>query len=156
MAGRESASLRNWRRQAVRRIAGVRRSTMAFIARLPEPEIRRARTQDRWSVKDVNHEKAPFDDRRVRRALSLALDRYRAAAALSRIAFVREVAGVQVPGSAFANPPADERRLLDDKAHYIYTLQWRRIVPHSAQVRGWTITPSHYLNNQLDTVWLAK
>jgi hypothetical protein len=22
--------------------------------------------------------------------------------------------------------------------------------------RGWTITPSHYLNNQLDTVWLAE
>jgi hypothetical protein len=22
-------------------------------------------------------------------------------------------------------------------------------------VRGWTITPSHYLNSQLDTVWLA-
>jgi peptide/nickel transport system substrate-binding protein len=50
---------------------------------------------------------------------------------------------------------AFERRLLDEEAHYIYTLQWHRIVPHSARVRGWTITPSHYLNNQLDTVWLA-
>jgi peptide/nickel transport system substrate-binding protein len=29
-------------------------------------------------------------------------------------------------------------------------------VPHSAKVRGWTITPSHYLNQQLDTVWLAE
>jgi threonine dehydrogenase-like Zn-dependent dehydrogenase len=27
---------------------------------------------------------------------------------------------------------------------------------HSARVRGWTITPSHFLNNQLDTVWLAE
>jgi peptide/nickel transport system substrate-binding protein len=50
---------------------------------------------------------------------------------------------------------AFERRLLDEEAHYIYTLQWHRIVPHSSRVRGWTITPSHYLNNQLDTVWLA-
>jgi peptide/nickel transport system substrate-binding protein len=247
----------------------------------------------------MNHEKAPFDDRRVRRALSLALDRYRAAAALPRIAIVREVAGVQVPGSLFASSPAElaklagywrdirksraearrllaeagvrdgfsfglknrnipmpyehigtwlvdqwrqinlnvrqdiqesgvyfndlrtgnfevgvdfqcgyvvdpdldlhkfqsrhrshanysrysdpvlddlyvlqsrtvepeqrrrwirafEKRLLDEEAHYIYTLQWYRIVPHSARVRGWTITPSHYLNNQLDTVWLAE
>jgi len=49
-----------------------------------------------------------------------------------------------------------EKRLLDDEAHYIYTLQWHRIVPHSARVRGWMITPSHFLNNQLDTVWLTE
>ena len=34
--------------------------------------------------------------------------------------------------------------------------QWHRIVPHLAKVKGWTITPSHYLNNQLDTVWLSE
>ena len=55
----------------------------------------------------INHEKKPFDDRRVRRALSLALDRYQAASALSKIAIVRDVAGVQVPGSPFATPPAE-------------------------------------------------
>jgi peptide/nickel transport system substrate-binding protein len=246
----------------------------------------------------INHEKKPFHDRRVRRALSLALDRHRAAETLSKTAIVREVAGVQVPGTPFATPPAElvklagygrdirkaraearrlltdagvgagfaftlknrnvpmpyqhigawlvdewrriglnvhrntqdsgpyfkdlragnfevsvdfqcgyvvnpdldlykfqsrqrsdanygrytdpvlddlyvlqsrtvdpdqrrryirmlEKHLLDDEAHYIYTLQWHRIVPHSVRVRGWTITPSHYLNNQLDTVWLA-
>ena len=247
----------------------------------------------------INHEKEPFSDRRVRRALSLALDRHAVAGALSRTAIVREVAGVQVPGSPLATPPAElmklagyrrdiresraaarrllaeagipegfsvvlknrdismpyqhigtwlvdqwlqiglkvhheiedsaqyfkdlrtgnfelstdfqcgyvvdpdldlykfqssgrsdanygrytdpelddlyvrqsrtvdpeqrrrfiqafEKRLLDEEAHYIYTLQWHRIVPHSSRVRGWTITPSHYLNNQLDTVWLAE
>ena len=247
----------------------------------------------------INHDKEPFHDPAVRRALSLALDRYRAASALSQTAIVREVAGVQVPGSLFATPPRElmklagylrdiresrsearrllakagvpdgfafvlknrnvpmpyehigrwlvdewrqiglkvgheildsgqyfkdlrtgnfelstdfqcgyvvdpdldlykfqsrgrsdsnygrytdpvlddlyvrqsrtvdpaqrqrnirafERRLLDEQAHYIYTLQWHRIVPHSSRVRGWTITPSHYLNNQLDTVWLAE
>jgi peptide/nickel transport system substrate-binding protein len=51
---------------------------------------------------------------------------------------------------------AFERRLLDEEAHYIHTLQWHRIVTHSSRVRDWTITPSHYLNNQLDTVWLAE
>ena len=49
-----------------------------------------------------------------------------------------------------------EKRLLDDEAHYLITLQWHRIIPHSARVKGWTITPSHYLNQQLDTVWLAE
>ena len=49
-----------------------------------------------------------------------------------------------------------EKRLLDDEAHYLYTFQWHRIVAHHARVRGWTITPSHFLNNQLDTVWLAE
>jgi len=38
----------------------------------------------------------------------------------------------------------------------LYTFKWHRLVPHNARVRGWTITPSHFLNNQLDTVWLAE
>ena len=49
-----------------------------------------------------------------------------------------------------------EKRLLDEEAHYLMTLQWHRIIPHSAKVKGWTITPSHYLNNTLDTVWLEQ
>jgi peptide/nickel transport system substrate-binding protein len=49
-----------------------------------------------------------------------------------------------------------EKRLLDDEAHVAYTIQWNRIIPHNSKVKGWTITPSHYLNNQLDTVWLAE
>jgi peptide/nickel transport system substrate-binding protein len=245
----------------------------------------------------MHHEKKPFDDKRVRRALSLALDRYQGSQALSKIAIVREVAGIQVPGTPYATPPAEleklagygrdinkaraearrllkeagvldgfsftfknrgipmpyeplgvwlidqwrqiglnvkqeiieasayhpllkrgdfevamdfqcgfivepdldlarfvstsdanygkhkdvviddlfqrqarttdveerkklvralEKRLLDEEVHVFYTLQWHRIIPHSAKVKGWTITPSHYLNNQLDTVWLAE
>ena len=49
-----------------------------------------------------------------------------------------------------------EKRLLDEEVHILYTLQWHRIIPHNSKVKGWTITPSHYLNNQLDTVWLAE
>jgi peptide/nickel transport system substrate-binding protein len=244
----------------------------------------------------MNQNKKPFDDRRVRRALSLALDRYEGSRALSRIALVKEVAGIQVPGTPWATPPAEleklagyghdinaaraearrllkeagaetlsftllnravpqpyepvgiwlidqwrqvglnvkqstletaawlqaqkdgnfevstnapcnsivepdmdlhwflttspvnfskhkdtvmdelyqkqsraldpeerrrylrafEKRLYDDEVHYIMTFQWHRIVPHLSKVRGWQITPSHYLNNQLDTVWLGE
>ncbi len=244
----------------------------------------------------MNHGKKPFDDKRVRRALSLALDRYQGSQALSKIAIVKEVGGVIVPGTPYATPPEEleklagyghdikknreeakrllkeagvpdgfaftfknrgipmpyepvgvwlidqwrqiglnvkqevieaatyysvlkrgdfdvtmdfqcgfivepdldlvrfistsdanygrhkdvviddlyhrqaqatdpeerkkiirafEKRLLDEEAHVIYTLQWHRIIAHSAKVKGWTITPSHYLNNQLDTVWLS-
>ncbi len=247
----------------------------------------------------INHEKKPFDDKRVRRALTLALDRYQGSQALSKIAIVKEVAGVMVPGTPLATPSAEleklagygrdigksraeakrllreagvpdgfsftftnrgvpmpyepvaiwlidqwrqiglnvtqqvlesakyfedirggnyqvgidfqcgyivepdldlykfqskeishanygrytdkvldelyekqsrafdpeerkkhirefEKRLLDEEAHYLATLQWHRIVPHHAKVKGWTITPSHYLNQQLDRVWLAE
>jgi len=48
-----------------------------------------------------------------------------------------------------------EKRLLDYETHYIPTLQYHRIIPHSAKVRGWTITTSHCIKQQLDTVWLA-
>ena len=222
----------------------------------------------------MHHDKKPFDDKRVRRALSLALDRYEGSAALSKITLVKDVAGIQVPGTPYATPPAEleklagygrdinknrgiphpyepigiwlidqwrqigvtvkmemieasayhpmlkrgdfevamdfqcgfivepdldlprfitksdanfgrhkdtiiddlfqkqaratdleerkkylrafEKRLLDEEAHVIYTIQWHRIIPHSAKVKGWTITPSHYLNNQLDVVWLGE
>src|SRR4029434_10058787 len=46
-----------------------------------------------------------------RKALTLALDRYEGSKALSRIAIVRDVAGVQVPGTPYATPPAELEKL---------------------------------------------
>ena len=60
------------------------------------------------------------------------------------------------PEESKRNIRAFEKRLLDEETHVIYTLQWNRIMPHSSRVKGFTITPSHYLNNQLDTVWLTE
>jgi peptide/nickel transport system substrate-binding protein len=243
-----------------------------------------------------NEQKKPYDDKRVRRALTLALDRHEGSKALSKIALIKEVAGIQVPGTPWATPPAEleklagygrdinaaraearrllkeagaenlsftllnravpqpyepfgiwvidqwrqigitvkhnpvetsswfgalrsgdfevavtapcnsivepdmdihwflttspvnygkhkdtvmddlysrqsrtvdpeerrrllrqfEKRLYDDEVHFIMGFQWHRIVPHNSKVRGWTIMPSHFLNQQLDTVWLAE
>ena len=49
-----------------------------------------------------------------------------------------------------------EKRVLDDQVHSIYLLWWQRIVPHRSYVKGWKISPSHYLNQDLATVWLDK
>ncbi len=48
-----------------------------------------------------------------------------------------------------------EKRVIDEEVHYIVTLWWNRTVPHNARLRGWKVSPSHYLNQDLTNVWLA-
>jgi peptide/nickel transport system substrate-binding protein len=49
-----------------------------------------------------------------------------------------------------------EKRVLDGQAHEIFLLWWYRTVPYRSYVKGWKISPSHYLNQDLATVWLDK
>jgi hypothetical protein len=75
MATRGSKSLASWRRDAVRRIRAVRRTTLAFVRGLPEREILRPRTLDRWSVKDTLGHLMSCDEETVRRFRLIARGR---------------------------------------------------------------------------------
>ncbi|MBI3912623.1 MAG: ABC transporter substrate-binding protein [Chloroflexi bacterium] len=48
-----------------------------------------------------------------------------------------------------------EKRVLDEQAYQFHILWWQRIIPHLTQVRGWKITPNHYINQDLRDIWLA-
>jgi peptide/nickel transport system substrate-binding protein len=49
-----------------------------------------------------------------------------------------------------------EKRALDEQANGFITLWWNRIIPHRSYVKGWKISPSHYLNQDLSGVWIEK
>jgi peptide/nickel transport system substrate-binding protein len=49
-----------------------------------------------------------------------------------------------------------EKLVLDTEAHEMFLLWRYRIVPYRSYVKGWKISPSHYVNQDLATIWLDK
>jgi peptide/nickel transport system substrate-binding protein len=49
-----------------------------------------------------------------------------------------------------------ETYTVDTQAHTLMILWWYRIVPYRSYVKGWKISPSHFINQDLATVWLDK
>ena len=49
-----------------------------------------------------------------------------------------------------------EKRVLDTEAHEAFLLWRYRIVPYRSYVKGFKISPSHYVNQDLATIWLDK
>lgn len=63
-----------------------------------------------------------------------------------------------------SNDPAEQRKImrayemraLGEMAWQVPTLWWYRIIPHHTKVKGWKVSPSHYLNLDLANVWLDE
>jgi peptide/nickel transport system substrate-binding protein len=47
-----------------------------------------------------------------------------------------------------------EGHVLKEQAHFLPGFWWYRIITHRTYFKGWQISPSHYLNQQLDNVWI--
>ena len=51
---------------------------------------------------------------------------------------------------------AFEKRAISEQTHMMPTLWWYRISVMRSYLKGWKTSPSHYLNQHLDNVWLDK
>ena len=49
-----------------------------------------------------------------------------------------------------------EDYVLNDQAHEIWALWWHRIVPYRSYLKGFKIAPTHFINQDLATIWLDK
>jgi peptide/nickel transport system substrate-binding protein len=49
-----------------------------------------------------------------------------------------------------------EKHSIDTQAHEIWVSWWYRTVPHRSYLKGWKISPSHFINQDLATVWLDR
>ena len=66
------ATLAAWRRSAIARMTRSRAATLRLLARIPEADLLRPRTQGAWSVKDVLAHVAAWEEEGTRRLRLLA------------------------------------------------------------------------------------
>ena len=59
--------------------------------------------------------------------------------------------------------PAERKKITNEferytitQAHNIMLWWWQRIVVHHKKIKGWELTPSHYIGNDLTEVWLDQ
>ncbi|MCX7363185.1 MAG: hypothetical protein NTV97_15200 [Alphaproteobacteria bacterium] len=60
------------------------------------------------------------------------------------------------PARQRENMRAFETYALDTQVVTIMTPWWERIITHRSYMKGWKISPSHYLNLNLANIWLDK
>lgn len=60
------------------------------------------------------------------------------------------------PTAQHAEMVAFEKYVMDTKANATQILWWNRIVPYRSYVKGWKISPSHFINQDLSNIWLDK
>jgi peptide/nickel transport system substrate-binding protein len=51
---------------------------------------------------------------------------------------------------------AFQKLVMDTEAHATKVVWWNRIIPYRSYVKGFKISPSHYINMDLATIWLDK
>jgi peptide/nickel transport system substrate-binding protein len=51
---------------------------------------------------------------------------------------------------------AYEKQVLEVGAHQLPVTWWYRILPIRSYVKGWKISSSHYLNQNLANIWLDQ
>ncbi|MFM9941963.1 MAG: ABC transporter substrate-binding protein [Hyphomicrobiaceae bacterium] len=94
----------------------------------------------------VNNEKKPFDDVRVRQALTLAIDRWGGSAALGKISLIKGVSGTFRPGASWSIPESELEKIPG---------YWRDIEKSRAEARRLLKEAGHenlkvrFLNRQL-------
>jgi peptide/nickel transport system substrate-binding protein len=49
-----------------------------------------------------------------------------------------------------------EKHVLDTEAHMLPITFWYRIVPYRSYVKGFKNSPSHFVNQDLATIWLDR
>ncbi|HUI34600.1 MAG TPA: ABC transporter substrate-binding protein [Stellaceae bacterium] len=60
------------------------------------------------------------------------------------------------PAKQHAEMVAFEKYVMDTQVHATQIIWWNRIMPYRSYVKGFKISPSHYINQDLATIWLDK